>query len=119
MQAQPRWIRTGFTYFPFAARQSGQWWVLRFNFEFPAHDMYTLFIDGVAAADITPVENHAAPLVAGMAALEPFEHASEVLEPATAAAVVGAVSKFVDYGSEFGEPCIFCDGNDWTTKDAP
>ena len=51
--AQPAWMRTGFKFFPYAPRQSGQWWVLRFSYDFPEHEMYTLFIDGRAAADIT------------------------------------------------------------------
>jgi hypothetical protein len=51
--AQPEWRRTGYQFFPYAAALSGQWWVLRLNHGFPEHDMYTVFIDGVPAADIT------------------------------------------------------------------
>jgi hypothetical protein len=41
-------MRTGYEFSPYAARWSDQWWVLRSNFDFPAHDLYTLFGDGVA-----------------------------------------------------------------------
>jgi hypothetical protein len=29
--ARPDWLRTGYTYFLYAARQRGRWWVLRLN----------------------------------------------------------------------------------------
>lgn len=51
--ARPDWVRAGYKFFPFAARQSGRWWVLRTNFDFPEHPLYTLFIDGRPAADIS------------------------------------------------------------------
>ena len=50
---RPHWQRTGYRFFPFATEQSGHWWVLRLNHGFPEHDLYTLFIDGKAAADLT------------------------------------------------------------------
>ena len=50
---QPAWRRTGYKFFPYAARHGGQWWVLRFNYCFPEHDLYTVFIDGCAAVDVT------------------------------------------------------------------
>jgi hypothetical protein len=108
--ARPHWQRTGYKFFPYAAQQSGQWWVLRLNHGFPEHDMYTVFIDGTPAADITPNANDPAPLVAGMASLKPTDRlaAEPQLDPDTAAAVVAPVSPYVNYGSEHGDPCLFC-----------
>ena len=108
--AQPHWFRTGYRFFPYAAQQSGHWWVLRFNHGFPAHDMYTLFVDGNPAADITGKLDDSSPLVASVASLKPYHHAA--VEPAldadTAAAVVSTVAPYVNYGSEYDDPCIFC-----------
>ena len=108
--AQPRWARTGYTFFPYAAQQSGHWWVLRLNVGFPEHDMYTVFIDGTAAADLTAGADNPAPLVAGVAGLQPHDGAA--VEPAldadTATAVVQAVARYVNYGSEHNDPCLFC-----------
>jgi hypothetical protein len=120
VRTRPRWMRTGYRFFPYAALESGQWWVLRINFDFPAHDMYTLFVDGAAVADITGSTDHPAPLLAGIAALKPFERATEpVLDPARAEVVVSNVAQYADYGSEHGDPDVFCDGQDGTRKDAP
>ena len=69
--AQPAWMRTGYKFFPYAARQSGQWWVLRFNNDFPEREMYTLFIEGRAAADVTGSHVHQIPLAASIGALKP------------------------------------------------
>jgi hypothetical protein len=61
--AQPHRLRTGFKCFPYAARQFGHWWVLRLNYGFPEHDMYTLFVDGEATVDITGIPDHSRALV--------------------------------------------------------
>ena len=66
--AQPHWTRTGYKFFPYVARQSGQWWVLRLNFGFPEHDMYTLFVDAKPVVDITDDPHHPAALVRSIAA---------------------------------------------------
>jgi hypothetical protein len=110
MAAQPQWLRTGYKFFPYAAHYSGQWWVLRFNHGFPEHDLYTVFIDGSPAADITANPDNPPPLVASVAALQPFDHgaAEPQLDAQTAAAVIRAVSRCVNYGSEHDDPCVFC-----------
>jgi hypothetical protein len=48
------WLRTGYQHFPYAAEQSGQWWVLRLNHGFPEHDLYTLFVDGRTSTPTPP-----------------------------------------------------------------
>jgi hypothetical protein len=107
--AQPHWLRTGYRFFPYAAQQSGQWWVLRLNHGFPEHDMYTLFIDGRPTADITGNPNDRVPLVASIASLKPQDRAAEpTLDPGTAATVVSPISRYANYGSEWGDPCMFC-----------
>lgn len=108
-EARPDWQRTGYLFFPYAAQQSGQWWVLRWNTHFPAHDMFTLFVDGHAVADATGDPNSPLPLLMSLAALSPTSSDEATLDPDTARAVVSAVAAFADYGSEEGDPCIFCD----------
>lgn len=110
-QVQPAWMRTGYKCFPYAARQSGRWWLLRFNFGFPAHDMYTLFIDGQLAADVTGDDNSPIPLVASIGALKPLcANADEpMLDPQLAETIVNVVAQYVTYGSEVGDRCICCD----------
>jgi hypothetical protein len=105
--AQPQWLRTGYTFFPYAAHHSGQWWVLRLNHGFPGHDLYTLFIDGSPAADIT---DNPSPLVAGVGSLKPYDGAAAEpqLDDEEAAAVVKAVARYVNYGNEHDDPCLFC-----------
>jgi hypothetical protein len=112
--AQPQWLRTGYTFFPYAAHHSGQWWVLRLNHGFPEHDLYTVFIDGSPAADISADPDNATPLIAGVASLRPYNRAAAEpqLDAETAAAVVQAVSPHVNYGSEHDDPCIFCSNDD-------
>jgi hypothetical protein len=107
---QPHWLRTGYTFFPYAAQQSGHWWVLRLNHGFPEHDLYTVFIDGTAAADITAGADNPSPLVASIAPLKPYDAATaeSQLDPDTAAAVVQTVAGYVNYGSEHDDPCVFC-----------
>ncbi|MCV7258801.1 hypothetical protein [Mycobacterium shimoidei] len=111
--ARPHWLRTGYRFFPYAAQHDGQWWVLRFNHGFPEHDMYTLFVNGRPVADITGDPGRPAPLVASVGSLRPYDAEADepVLEPSTAAAVVGSVARFVNYGSEHDDPCIFCSGD--------
>jgi hypothetical protein len=104
-QARPDWMRTGYKFFPYAARWSDQWWVLRSNFEFPAHDLYTLFVDGVATVDITGDINHFVPLVSSVGALRADE---PVLEHALAEAAVRQLAAYVVYGSEVDDPCAWC-----------
>jgi hypothetical protein len=108
--AQPDWLRTGYTFFPYAAYYSGQWWVLRLNHGFPEHDLYTVFIDGSPAADISADPDNASPLIAGVASLPALQlrGAEPQLDADAAAAVVQAVSPYVSYGSEHDDPCIFC-----------
>jgi hypothetical protein len=72
------WMRTGYRYFPYAAWQSDQWWVLRANYCFPEHDLVTLFIDGRAVADITAPDRDARRLVASIAALDPISPLARV-----------------------------------------
>lgn len=80
---------------------------------FPEHDMYTLFVDGKPAADITGRLDDPSPLVASVASLKPYDHAAAepALDAETAASVVNAVSPYVNYGSEYDDPCIFCSDN--------
>lgn len=108
--AHPQWLRTGYKFFPYAAPQSGKWWVLRLNYGFPEHDMYTLFIDGGCVADITGDPSSQIPLAASIGSLQPED--STIVEPmldsVTAATVVGSVAQFVNYGSERNDACIFC-----------
>lgn len=111
--ARPEWKRTGYKHFPYATQQSGQWWVLRLNTDFPAHDMFTLFVDGRAAADLTGDANSPHQLLTTLVELEPASTDEPTLERDTAREIVGAVSAFADYGSETGSPCTFCaDGRD-------
>ncbi|SON60798.1 hypothetical protein MSIMFI_02299 [Mycobacterium simulans] len=110
---RPHWLRTGYKFFPFAAPQSGQWWVLRINHGFPEHDLYTLFVDGRPVADVTGKPDDRSPLVSSVAALKPYNHtaAEPALDADMAAAVVSTVSRYANYGSEYDEPCIFCSDN--------
>ncbi|WP_231986595.1 hypothetical protein [Mycobacterium sp. 852002-40037_SCH5390672] len=109
--AQPRWLRTGYKFFPYAAEQAGHWCVLRLNYGFPEHDMYTLFVDGRAAIDITGSPDHSSALVRSIASLRPYD-APAATEPSldvkTAATVVQTVAPYADYGSEHGDPCLSC-----------
>jgi hypothetical protein len=117
--ARPHWLRTGYRFFPYAAQHRGQWWVLRLNHGFPEHDMYTLFVDGRVVADITGDPDNPTPLVASVSALRPYDPATDepALDDDTAATVVGAVSRFVNYGSEHDDPCLFCsDDHDGMTR---
>ena len=108
--AQPQWLRTGYKFFPYAARQSGQWWVLRLNHGFPEHEMYTLFVDGKPAVDVTGSPEHSSALVRSIASLRPYDVAAgePILDADTAACVVKAVAGLVNYGSEHDDPCMFC-----------
>lgn len=111
--AQPNWLRTGYKFFPYAAQQHGHWWVLRLNYGFPENDLYTLFVDGRAALDITAGPDHPGPLVRSIAALRPYDDAAATepaLDAETAAAVVRTVARYADYGSEHGEPGPFASG---------
>ncbi len=115
ISVRPQWMRTGYRYFPYAARESGQWWVLRANYCFPEHDLVTLLIDGRAVADITALDEDARPLVASIAALDPMLpfRKSDVPEmPAELAkAAVDTVATYVSHGSEFDPPdlCDLCE----------
>lgn len=94
--AQPRWRRTGYRFFPYAAELSGTWWVLRLNPGFPEHDMYTLFVDGHAAADLT---------------IDPDLNLAADLAPEVATDVVRTVAGYVNYGTERDDACDFCSGD--------
>ncbi|WP_241474142.1 hypothetical protein [Mycolicibacterium neoaurum] len=108
--ARPQWKRTGYKFFPYAAEQDGQWWVLRFNVGFPEHDMYTIFVDNEVAGDVTGSPGSSVPLIASIGALDPLvrDEREPKLDPAIARSVVEGVARFVDYGSEHGDPCMFC-----------
>lgn len=90
--AQPVWRRTGNKHFPYAAHQSGHWWILRANHGFPEHGMFILFGDGRAAADITTDPEATIPM----------------LDSDTADAVITTVAGYADYGSEHVDPCPLC-----------
>lgn len=72
----------------YAARQTDQWWVLRLNFGFPEHDMYTLFVDATPGVDITDDPHHPTPLVRSIAALNDPSIATPTLDAGTAATVL-------------------------------
>lgn len=112
--ARPAWHRTGQKHFPYAAKQSGRWWILRANYGFPEHDMYTLFVDGQAVADITADPGHPTPLLANIGALRlaDSDPAIPMLDGTTATAALSAVAGSADYGSEFGDPCLSCSSSD-------
>lgn len=107
----PAWMRTGYKFFPYAAQQSDRWWVLRLNFDFPEHEMYTLFVDGHATLDVTGSTDHHVPLAASVGALKPFDRQAgePVLMPELAEAAVRAVAQYVVYGSEVDDLCDWCD----------
>lgn len=108
--AEPRWMRTGYKFFPYAAQQSGQWWVLRFNYGFPDHEMYTLFVGREAVVDVTGDANHPVAFARNIASLKPFDDPSPepTLDAETAESVVSQVARYVAYGSEHDQPCIYC-----------
>ena len=108
----PDWLRTGYRYFPYAARQDGQWWTLRANYCFPAHDFATLFIDDSAVAEITASAKDARPLVASIGRLSmthPERARIPVLSPRVAKHVIDAVAEFINHGSEWGDACDLCE----------
>ncbi|WP_245556961.1 hypothetical protein [Jongsikchunia kroppenstedtii] len=120
---RPTWRWTGYRYFPYAARHDRQWWVLRLNWGFPEHDLFTLFIDGRAIGDITPPTRPEKPFELSVAPLRPFSGpAGPVMDAQTAKDAVGALTRYADYGSERDDPCMFCssDGDDgadlWVDK---
>ncbi len=110
VNAEPGWMRTGYKFFPYAARESGQWWVLRMNYDFPEHDLYTIFIDGRAVADINGSADDDRPIVANVGALRLYtaDSGEPELERDVAEAVVRTVADYVVYGSEVGDPCDWC-----------
>lgn len=115
----PLWVRTGFKFFPYAARQANQWWVLRFNVGFPEHDMYTIFVDDQVAGDVTGDPGSGVPLIASIGALSPSNPQEPMLDYATGRAVVDGVARFVEYGSEHGQSCVFCsDDRDGLTPES-
>lgn len=116
---RPLWVRTGYKFFPYAAQQADHWWVLRFNVGFPEHDMYTIFVDNQVAGDVTGDPDSSVPLIASIGALSSSLPQEPMLDSATARAVVDGVARFVDYGSERGESCVFCsDDRDALTREA-
>lgn len=116
---RPLWARTGYKFFPYAAQQADHWWVLRFNVGFPEHDMYTIFVDNQVAGDVTGDPDSSVPLIASIGALSSSLPQEPMLDSATARAVVDGVARFVDYGSERGESCVFCsDDRDALTREA-
>jgi hypothetical protein len=109
--ARPVWRRTGYKFFPFAAQHSGQWWVLRLNYGFPEHDMYTLFVDGRAALNVTGDVDQPIPLAASVGALKFSDSRADEpgFAPELAETAVCAVARYVVYGSEVDDPCVWCD----------
>lgn len=110
----PDWLRTGYRYFPYAARVDDRWWTLRANYCFPAHDAFTVFIDDHAVAEVTAGPDDHRPLVAGIGRLamtHPDERSAHlpVMAPALAIRVIGVVARFVNHGSEWEDPCIYCE----------
>lgn len=97
-------------FFPYAAQQSGAWWVLRYNTGFPEHDLFTVFVNGRAVADITGDAKAEIPLVASVGVLpSPSQNAGiPALDFGIAATVVGEIAQYVEYGSEDGGECTFC-----------
>jgi hypothetical protein len=72
--------------------------------------MYTLFVDGRPAVDITGSPDHSSALVQSIASLRPYDRATyePTIEADRAATVVRTVSRYVDYRSEDDDPCISC-----------
>lgn len=105
---RPLWMRTGYKFFPYAAQQADQWWVLRFNVGFPEHDLYTIFVDNQVAGDVTGDADSSVPLIASVGALNPSSPQAQMLDAATARSVVDGVARFVAYGSEHGQSCEYC-----------
>jgi len=103
-------MRTGYKYFPYATERSGQWWVLRFNYGFPEHDMYTLFVNGRPVVDVTGDPDHRKPLARTIGSLRPFDDPSSepTLDADIARQMVSPLAGFVAYGSEHDDPCIYC-----------
>jgi hypothetical protein len=113
--ASPQWRRTGYKYFPYAAWESRQWWVLRANHCFPEHDLVTLFVDGAAVGDVTASPHDTRPLVVGIAALDPILPLRKPGIPAMpleqAESAIATVADYVCHGSEFDPPdvCDLCE----------
>lgn len=95
LAARPRWCQTSNGRFPFAARVSGRWWVLRLN-NFPDHPLWTLFIDGAVACDFDDRPPEWGKQEWDTAPLSEGSDEAEALTP---------VQDFVAYGSEIGRPC--------------
>lgn len=116
--ASPDWLMTGYKFFPYAARQNGQWWVLRMNYDFPEHDLYTIFVDGTATADVSGNPESPVPLAASVAGLRPCAPATDrpTMSAEEAEAVVRPCTPFMVYGSETNNPCDWCD---WLTDRNP
>lgn len=102
---------TGYKFFPYAARQGGRWWVLRMNYDFPEHDLYTVFIDGTATADVSGNRHSQVPLIASVGLLQPCAPAPDrpLMPVDEAEAVVRPCTPFLVYGSEIGDPCDWCE----------
>lgn len=65
------------------------------NADFPARDMFTLFVDGCAVADLTGDAHSEFPLLTSLAQLKPTaidEPSRPTLDPGIARTVVAAVS---------------------------
>jgi hypothetical protein len=116
----PNWLRTGYRYFPYAAWQSYQWWVLRANYCFPEHDLVTLFIGSRAVADITAADEDTRPLVASIAALDPIlpfrKREIPAMPDGLAESAVSGVAAYVSHGSEF-DPADLCDLCEFAERD--
>jgi hypothetical protein len=102
----PRWRRTGYGYFPYAACESGHAWVLRVNHCFRCSST------GGRLADVTRGREDTRPLLASIGALNPILPDSLPEVPLMAAdlakAIVDAVANYVAHGAEWGDPCDWC-----------
>jgi len=75
--------------------------------------MYTLFVDDLAVADITADRGSPIPLLSsiGVLRLVDPDPAIPLLDGDTAERVVSALADNANYGSEHGDPCLFCSGD--------
>ena len=69
-----------------------------------------MFVDGRPAVDVTGSAEHSSALVRSIASLRPKDPAAgeSTLQADTAATVVRTVARYVNYGSEHDDPCMFC-----------
>jgi hypothetical protein len=107
LTATPRWCRTRNSRFPFAARVSGRWWVLRLN-SFPDHPLWTWFIDGAVVGDTNdpPRGGERTWGTEPLAVLVGLHLSSggTFLEASEEPEALAGLHDFEAHGSEFGHP---------------